>query len=128
MGILLTIHALFGERILPVLIIAAAIWFAVAWRRETPVPAAGRFFPILVDIQFTLGLIYFFYGASVGRPYLQFPFLLHPLLGLLSVGVAHMAVQPRGPFTSLGRWGPLVALLVLLLSVIGGIVVGRMVG
>ncbi|MBC8076322.1 MAG: hypothetical protein H7Y32_09640 [Chloroflexales bacterium] len=125
MGILLTIHALFGERILPVLIVAAAIWFAVAWRRDAPVPAAGRFFPLLVSLQFTIGLIYFIYGVAVGRPYLTFPFLLHPLLGLLSVGIAQMAVLPRGPFSGLGRWGPLAALGILLLSVIGGIAVAN---
>lgn len=125
MGIVLSIHALFGERILPLLIVATAIWFAVSWRKEAPVPAAGRFFPRLVELQVLLGLIYFIYGITVGLPYLSFPFLLHPILGVLSAGVANMAVRPRGPFSGLGRWGPLAALGVLLLTVIGGIVVAN---
>jgi hypothetical protein len=125
MASILSIHALFGERILPVLIVAAAIWFAVAWKPSQPVPAAGRFFPILVDLQATLGLIYFIYGVAVGLPFLGFPFLLHPVLGLLSAGVAHMAVRPRGPFSGLGRWSALAALGVLLILVIGATMLAK---
>jgi hypothetical protein len=126
MGIFLAIHALFGERILPLLIIAAAIWFAVAWKPSQPVPAAGRFFPILVELQVALGLIYFIYGLVVGLPFLSFPFLLHPILGFVAAGVARMSVRPSGPFSGLGRWAPLAGLGILLLVVIGAIAVANM--
>jgi hypothetical protein len=82
-----------------------------------------------VDLQVTLGLIYWLLGIIAGGSaaalYLSFPFILHPLLGLISAGVAHMAVRPRGPFAGLGRWAPLTALVVLLVSVIGGVLVAR---
>ena len=51
-----TIHNILGERILPVVIIAVAIWFAVAWKDGPPHPAA-RLFPFLIYLQFALGLI-----------------------------------------------------------------------
>jgi hypothetical protein len=124
MGVIFTIHSLFGERVLPLLIVLVAVWLTVTWRPSQEVPRAARLFPILVDIQVTLGLIYWIFGIAAGNSaYLSFPFLLHPLLGLLSAGVAHMAVRPRGPFASLGRWAPLGALAVLLVLVVGGIVV-----
>ncbi len=126
MDVIRSIHGVFGERILPLLIVIAAIWFTVTWKQGVANPAA-RFLPILVDIQFTLGLIYWIYGiaagGSLGAKALSFPFLLHPILGLISVGVAHMAVRPNGPFSRLGRWSYLTSLLVLLVSVIIGIVI-----
>ena len=126
MGTILSIHALFGERVLPALIVIAAIWFAIAWRPGAQPMLAARLFPVLVDIQFLLGLIYWLYGISVGLAgLLAFPFLLHPILGLLSVGIAHMSVRPRGFMSGLGRWAPVVSLVVLLISVLLGVVVAR---
>lgn len=125
MDVILTIHSIFGERILPALIVIAAIWFTVAWKPETPRSLPARIFPILVDIQFLLGLIYWIYGILVvGNPrYLEFPFLLHPLLGLLAVVVAHIAVRPGSMLSGLGRWAPLASLGALLLVVLGGVVI-----
>ncbi len=130
MGTILAIHALFGERILPLLVIIAAIAFTVTWRPNTPPNRWLRLFPVLVDIQVTMGLIYWAYliaigGAAGAATYLSLPFLLHPILGLLSAGIAHMAVKPVGPLKQLGRWGALVTLAVLLVSIVGGIVAAR---
>jgi len=122
-----SIHALFGERILPLLIVIGAIWFTVAWKPGARNPAA-RVLAILVDIQATLGLLYFIYGivvagGSLGAKLLSFPFLLHPLIGLIAAGVGHMAVRPDGPFGRLGRWSALAGLGVLLLLVVINIII-----
>ena len=129
MDIVRLIHAVFGERILPVLIVLVAIWLTIVWRPGQDMPRLARLFAVLVDLQFFLGLIYWlvsiFSSASARSVYLSFPFILHPLLGFLAAGVAHMAIRPSGPFAGLGRWAPLAALAVLLLLVIGNIVLGR---
>jgi hypothetical protein len=122
MSIVLTIHRILGEMILPILIIVVAIWLTIAWKPGAGIPSAARFFPVLVDIQVTLGLFYFIYGLVIGNPrYFSFPFILHPIVGILAAGVAHMGVRPDGPARSLGRWAPLATLGVLLLLVIGNI-------
>jgi hypothetical protein len=125
-GTIFTIHSIFGERVLPLLIVIAAIWFSVTWKRGVAGSLPARIFPVLVDIQVTLGIIYWVYlllttsGASQAI-YYSFPFILHPILGILASGLAHMAVGKRGPFTSLGRWAPLASLGVLLVVVLGGV-------
>ncbi len=125
MGTIRWIHAAFGEMILPLLIVIAAIWFTVSWKPDQQRTLPARIFPILVDIQFVLGLIYWIYGiaSGLGGLYLGFPFILHPILGLLAVAVAHLAVRPGGPFSNLGRWRPLVALGLLLVIVLGAVVI-----
>lgn len=129
MDIIRIIHAMFGERVLPLLIVIVAVWLTIVWRPGAEIPRLARLFPILVDIQVTLGLIYWIVlivgGGSATALYLSFPFILHPLLGFVSAGVAHMAVRPSGPFAGLGRWAPLTALVVLLATVLGGVVIAR---
>jgi hypothetical protein len=127
MGTIQLIHTMFGERVLPLLILIAAIWFTVAWKSQgSALGIARRVFPILVDLQFTLGLIYWIYRATSSPGlYLGFPFILHPILGLVTVALAHMAVGTKGPFVRLGRWAPLAAFGLMLASVLAGIVVGR---
>lgn len=126
------IHATYGEMILPLLIVLAAIYFAIAWRPGSEKTPATRLFPVLVDLQFTLGLIWWVYGIVAGfgtaAGYLGWPFILHPILGLLSVAIAHVSVSPRGPFARLGRWGALAGLALLLVSVLAGVVIARSTG
>ena len=125
MNVLLTIHQIFGERVLPLLIVLAAIWFTVTWKPDTPPSVVARLFPVLVDIQVALGLIYWLYLLVGGNTrMLSFPFILHPLFGLLAAGVAHMAIT-GGPFRRLGRWAPLAALLVLLVLVIANTMLAK---
>lgn len=125
MGFVYIVHAIFGERILPFLIVAAAIWFTVTWNPNTARTLPARLFPILVDIQATLGLILWLSRivSPGGSYYLALPFIMHPLLGILAAVVAHLAVRPRGTMRKLGRWAPLASLAVLLLLVLSGIIV-----
>jgi hypothetical protein len=125
MNVLFTIHQTFGERLLPLLIVLAAIWFTVTWKPNTPPSIIARVFPVLVDIQVMLGLIYWLYLLIGGNTrMLSFPFILHPLFGLIAAGVAHMAIK-GGPFRRLGRWAPLAALLVLLVLVIVNVMLAK---
>jgi hypothetical protein len=126
MNILYQIHRVFGEQILPLLIVAVAIFLTVTWKQGAPRSPVARFFPILVDIQATLGLLYFILLLMQGDQRLfTFPLILHPLLGLLAAGVGHMAVGTKGPFVRLGRWAPLAGLVVLLVIVIGSVLIAR---
>jgi hypothetical protein len=127
MGIIYTIHSMFGERILPILIVAAAIYLSVSWKPDAPKSPIARFFPILVDIQVTLGMLWFvlLLIQGDGARLLSFPLILHPITGFVAAGVAHMAVAPKGPFARLGRWAALAGLIVLLVLVLINIVVAR---
>ncbi len=130
-------HAIFGERVLPILIVLAAIWFTIAWKPpvagERTLPA--RIFPQLVTLQFSLGLAYWLYGIfalGMAERYLGWPFILHPVLGLLAVLMAHWAVTSkpeRNPITRtlarLGRWSVLASMLILLVLVVAGTLLGR---
>jgi hypothetical protein len=126
MELLRTIHSVFGEMILPVLILAAAIYLTVTYRPDAPRGPVARSFPVLVDLQVTLGIILWIFllfttsGATQAR-YFGFPFILHPILGILAAGLAHAAVGPRNPLRSLGRWAPLASLAVLLVLVVGNV-------
>src|SRR5437867_360580 len=61
MDLIIAIHRVFGQMVLPLLIVVAAIWFTVTWKPDTPPTTVARLFPVLVDLQVTLGLIYFVY-------------------------------------------------------------------
>lgn len=122
MGVVFTVHRIFGEMILPLLIVIAAVWLTVTWKTDGPRHPVARIFPVLVDIQVGLGLIIWIYGVANNIPgYLEFPFILHPILGLLAAGLGHMAVSPRNPLRNLGRWSPVAALGLLLLVVVGNV-------
>jgi hypothetical protein len=123
MGIVFTIHRIIGEMILPLLIIIVAIWLVVTWKPGVPPHRLVRLLPILIDIQVTLGLIFFIFGLINGAQYLSFPFILHPIIGILAAGFAHRSVRPNGPARAMGRWAPLATLGVLLLMVIGNVTI-----
>lgn len=121
------IHSVFGEMVLPLLIVIAAIYLTVTYKADAPRGPVARIFPILVDIQVTLGIILWILrlvtipgGAAY---YLGFPFILHPILGILAAGLAHMATGARNPLRSLGRWAPLASLGVLLVLVISNVLI-----
>lgn len=127
MNIIYGIHRIFGEQILPILTIITAIVLTVSWKQPSIKNLFARIFPILVDIQATLGLLWFVFLLTQGDSarMLSFPFILHPILGLLSAGIGHMAVKGTGPFRGLGRWAPLAGLIVLLVIVIANVVIAR---
>lgn len=129
MNVLFQIHSIFGERVLPLLIVLAAIFLTVTYKPDAPRSLVARIFPVLVDLQVTLGIVYWVFllfnttGAAQAR-YLGFPFILHPILGILAAGIAHMAVGPKNPLRSLSRWTPLASLAILLVIVLTTVVVG----
>lgn len=126
LNFVLSAHRILGEMILPPLIVAAALWFTLTWRPDAPPDLPARLFPALVDIEVTLGLIAWGYLFWLGAPMLtRFPLMAHPLLGLLAIAAAHLAVSRRSPLRRLGRWSPLVALALLLLIVLGAIASAR---
>ena len=125
MNMIFTIHQLFGERVLPILIVLTAIWLTVHWRPAAEPDAVARFFPVLIYTQVLLGLVYFVYRIASGAAanLLTFPFLLHPVLGFLAAGIAHTALRPRSFARRFGRWEPLIVLGLLLVIVVTNVAI-----
>lgn len=120
------IHVIFGREVLALIIVAAAIYLTVTYKPDAPSSIVARAFPVLVDIQVTLGLIYWIFllfASPIREFYLGFPFILHPVLGILAAGLAHMAVGARNPLRRMGRWAPMASLMVLLVLVLSNVVV-----
>ena len=128
MNTIFTIHRIIGEGVLPIATVLAAIWLTVRWRPSAQPDAVARFFPVLIDVQVTLGLVYFIYRIATGAAanLLTFPFLLHPVLGFLAAGVAHGALRPGSFASRFGRWGPLIVLGLLLLIVVANVAIAMM--
>lgn len=129
MDLIKTIHSVFGEMVLPLLIVAAAIYLTVTYKPDAPRGPVARIFPVLVDIQVGLGIILYVYllfatSGPTQALYLGFPFILHPIIGILAAGLAHMAVGTKNPLRSLGRYAPLASLGVLLVLVISNVLIG----
>jgi hypothetical protein len=106
-------------------LLAAAIWFTVTWKRESWPGRPAKIFHVLVDIQFLLGLSFwlFMIASVAGVPYLTFPFILHPLMGLVAAAVAKLAVRRSEQVAGLVRWAPLASLgLILVMVLIAGMV------
>jgi hypothetical protein len=123
MGTVLIIHRILGEMVLPLLIILAAIYLTITWKPDGPPNPVARLLPPLVGIQVLLGLIWWVYGIVQGNPqYLSFPFILHPLIGLIAAGFIASALR-RGFFRGLGRWAPLASLAILLVFVIINVII-----
>jgi hypothetical protein len=76
-----------------------------------------------------LGLTFWIYMIVMGAGayYLAFPFLLHPILGLLAALVAQQAVRQNSLAARLGRWAPLATLGLLLTIVLAAGTVASMV-
>ena len=126
MNVLVTTHQIFGERVLPLLIVLAAILLTVTWKPNTPPSIVARVLTVLVGIQVLLGIIYWLYLLVGGNMrMLSFPFILHPLIGIAAAGFVQIAVKGSGPFRRLGRWAPLTALLVLLVLVIVNLMLAK---
>ncbi|ABY34693.1 MAG TPA: hypothetical protein DEF43_09340 [Chloroflexus aurantiacus] len=122
-----SIHAIFGREVLSVLIVAAAIYLAFTYRPNAPRSPVARIFPVLIDIQVTLGLIYWLVGIFAGVDYfLSFPFILHPLLGFATAVVAHLLIGARSPFARLGRWAAPSALGIILVLVLSNVMIAMM--
>ncbi|MEI7645712.1 MAG: hypothetical protein WCJ55_15675 [Chloroflexales bacterium] len=125
MLLIFNIHRIFGEMLLPLLIVAVAIYMTVVYKSGAAHGPVARLFPMLVDLQVGLGIIYWLSLLSVGltTKYLGFPFILHPIIGLIASGLAHLAVGTKNPLSALGRWTPLASLAVLLILVMSTITV-----
>lgn len=126
-GTILQIHYVLGMMILPLLIVGTGVWLTVTWKPDRGRTVIGRIFVWSVAVQFVLGFIIWSYGLIGGNQlYLSWPFILHPLLGLLAVGLASAAVyqRPSSPLRKLGRWAPLAAMVVLFLLVTASIWTG----
>lgn len=129
MGVLFRVHSILGEMILPLVILAVAIYLTVTYKPDAPRSPVTRIFPVLVDVQAALGVIYwiallFMTSGPAQARYLSFPFILHPIIGILAAVLAHIAVGPRNPFRNLGRWAPMASLAVLLVLVVSNVVIG----
>ncbi|NTV64532.1 MAG: hypothetical protein HGA65_13475 [Oscillochloris sp.] len=126
MAVIFQIHRILGEMVLPLLIVAVAIYMTAIHKPGAPRGPIERIFPVLVDLQVGLGIIYWIsllmIPALTSR-YLGFPFILHPILGLIAAGLAHMALGAKNPLGALGRWAPMASLAVLLILVLGNIVI-----
>jgi len=128
-SIVFQIHRVLGEMILPLAIVAMAIYLVVTYRPNAPRNPLTRVFPVLVDLQAGLGIIFWVFllfntsGAAQAR-YLSLPFILHPIIGVLAAGLAHMAVGGGNPLRGLGRWAPLASLGALLVLVVSNVLIG----
>jgi hypothetical protein len=126
MAFIRTIHGVFGEMILPLLTIVAAIYLTVTYKPDAPRGFVARAFPPLVGIQVLLGIILWVFllfstsGATQAR-YYSFPFILHPVIGILAAGFVEMAMGRRNLFGRLGRWASLATLGVVLLLILANV-------
>ncbi|HNP87154.1 MAG TPA: hypothetical protein PKK78_13490 [Kouleothrix sp.] len=122
MTILQTLHRILGEMVLPLLTLIVAIWLTVSWKPNGTANPVARFFPMLVDLQVLLGILYYVFLLVGGnQKMLSFPFILHPVFGLIATFVAHRAVKGNGLFPNLGRWSPLASLGILLVLVLANV-------
>ncbi|WP_129627053.1 hypothetical protein [Candidatus Oscillochloris fontis] len=126
MNLIILIHRIFGEMILPLVIVGVAIYMTVVYKPGASQGIVATIFPILVDLQVALGIIYWLSLLSIPAltdRFLSMPFILHPILGIIAAGLGHMAVGAKNPLRTLGRWAPLASLGVLLILVLSNIMI-----
>ena len=126
MALLQRTHAIYGREVLALIIVAAAIYLTTTYKPGVAPGIVARIFPVLIDIQVGLGILYWIYllfASPIRDYYLSFPFILHPILGIVAAGLAHMAVGKNNPLRGLGRWAPMASLAVLLLLVLSNVAV-----
>ena len=119
-------HAIYGREVLALIIVAAAIYLTATYKPGVAPGVVARVFPVLIDIQVGMGILYWIYllfASPIRDYYLGFPFILHPILGILAAGLAHMAVGKNNPLRGLGRWAPMASLAVLLILVLSNVAV-----
>ncbi|EFO81382.1 hypothetical protein OSCT_0781 [Oscillochloris trichoides DG-6] len=129
MQLIFQVHRIFGEMILPLVIVGVAIYMTVVYKPGAPRGIVSLIFPILVDLQVGLGIIYWLSLLTIPAlqdRYLGMPFILHPILGIIAAGLGHMAVGAKNPLRTLGRWAPLASLGVLLVLVLSNIMLVAM--
>ncbi|MFQ5839430.1 MAG: hypothetical protein ACE5HK_01755 [Candidatus Methylomirabilales bacterium] len=125
MDSILSWHRLFGERILPILLLCGVLWLILTWKPGALRPVLARVMAVLIDLQVALGLIVFLYGVMVRylNP-LNARVWLHLGLAILSAGAGHVAAKNPPALARLGRWSPLVgfggALVLLLMTLVVG--------
>ena len=126
MALLQRTHAIYGREVLALIIVAAAIYLTTTYKPGVAPGIVARIFPVLIDIQVGLGILYWIYllfASPIRDYYLSFPFILHPILGIVAAGLAHMAVGKNNPLRGLGRWAPMASLAVLLILVLSNVAV-----
>ena len=119
-------HAIYGREVLALIIVAAAIYLTATYKPGVAPGIVARVFPVLIDIQVGMGILYWIYllfASPIRDYYLSFPFILHPILGIIAAGLAHMAVGKNNPLRGLGRWAPMASLAVLLILVLSNVAV-----
>lgn len=127
MEVVFSVHRIFGERVLTVLIVLGMIYLAATWKSEDKAPAIGRILAVLVDLQVTLGLVLFGLGMINGLAYGPQAYT-HAAMGVLAAGVAHMAAKNPPFLAKLGRFSPVVGFGLSLVLILAGVMLGRAIG
>ena len=106
---------------------AAAVWFGnVEWRLAD---RAGLIYTILVDVEVLIGIIVWISAVVSSKSVPNLLIVLHPILMLVALGVAHMtraradkteSPQGRAPLATVGY---LASLVIILLAIPGGLLV-----
>ncbi|MEW6402726.1 MAG: hypothetical protein AB1649_13070 [Chloroflexota bacterium] len=95
MAVILSIHSIV-RWIIVIVAIAAAVKFAVGWRRDMDFTTVDRgltsAFSGLIDVQVILGLIYFFWSGLAGGEGFPSSRIEHMVTMLVAAVVAHLSV------------------------------------
>lgn len=123
LNLLRQIHAIFGREVMTMLILIISIVLTVTYKPNVRSPLAALL-PGLVHLQATIGVIYWAILVLSGAAYyFSFPFILHPLLGLVAAVVAQILGGKRSPIAGLGKWAPLTTgLIVLVLALVNAFI------